>query len=391
MGEMRGSKLISAVPHTTITQNEKRMEPLQLAVRQPSADEMSQSGWGGAASPRSVAVAAAVQLPVVSHSVSARERVLASLGMPIQNKALTERDFARASKRWQETGLSVHRTRDRARTADMAFSPRWFRRSVSRRVEILIHVTPRPRMLDRAQAASELRQRTDAGLFGKAGLVPLPPSGRPGARALPGTPGTPGARGRRSLRPLPPLPGETPNRANDRLRLKLSKAAHRANMVMEIGGVDRVDSGRVGEQLGKKLEMRRLKEVWASVDADGSGLLHRGEVRQLFKSMGKSVNDRDFERAMNQARGNLHLAGQRPHFPVHVRVECTDHWIWDCAGVYRSTKMVRTRSTSTSLRRGGRRRWRRTASSNRAPSCSRICARPESCRASCPSFVCGDV
>ena len=62
----------------------------------------------------------------------------------------------------------------------------------------------------------------------------------------------------------------------------------------------RTDTAREVEQLGKKIELRRLRDVWRQVDADGSGTLDRGEVRQIFALMGKTVSEKEFGKAMRQ-------------------------------------------------------------------------------------------
>ena len=67
-----------------------------------------------------------------------------------------------------------------------------------------------------------------------------------------------------------------------------------------MGPGGRIDTGRKGEDLGKRMEMKRLQQVWKRVDADGSGTLDHGEVKAIFVEMGKTLSQREFMRAVDQ-------------------------------------------------------------------------------------------
>jgi Ca2+-binding EF-hand superfamily protein len=62
----------------------------------------------------------------------------------------------------------------------------------------------------------------------------------------------------------------------------------------------RIDTGRKGEDLGKRMELRRLQQIWKRVDSDGSGTLDHDEVKAIFREMGKNLSQREFMRAIDQ-------------------------------------------------------------------------------------------
>ena len=47
-------------------------------------------------------------------------------------------------------------------------------------------------------------------------------------------------------------------------------------------------------------EEEKLQAVWMKVDADGSGLLDEGEVRQVMIDMGKEFSDEEFAEVMKE-------------------------------------------------------------------------------------------
>ena len=51
-----------------------------------------------------------------------------------------------------------------------------------------------------------------------------------------------------------------------------------------------------GQGTGQRL---RLAAVWSAADVDGSGSLHRREVRQVMAQMGKQLGDEEFDSAMD--------------------------------------------------------------------------------------------
>eukprot|EP01043_Picozoa_sp_COSAG02_P037616 COSAG02_NODE_2837_length_7921_cov_9.013552_2_plen_816_part_00 len=95
-------------------------------------------------------------------------------------------------------------------------------------------------------------------------------------------------RSRNGTRPAPP--------AYRKQQQKIPKTKVRQQLTA--GG--RIDTGRKGEDLGKKMELKRLQRVWKRVDADGSGTLDHDEVRAIFVEMGKTLSNREFLRAMDQ-------------------------------------------------------------------------------------------
>lgn len=95
-------------------------------------------------------------------------------------------------------------------------------------------------------------------------------------------------RSRNSARPAPP--------ANRTRQQKTPREKVRQQLTA--GG--RIDTGRKGEDLAKKMELKRLQRVWKQVDADGSGTLDHDEVRTIFAEMGKTLSNREFMRAMDQ-------------------------------------------------------------------------------------------
>ena len=227
-----------------------------------------------------------------------REKVLAELGISVlpPNRALTDRDFERAKRRWNPKlgPSSAQMVRNRARTADAVFRARGFgSQRPPQRVEVLIHY-PSPPAQD-AAATGDGPDGTDSRPLPR---IPGPGLGGRGAGAGAGVNGmTPLPA---LLKPKIPVMGMEPG---SMLRARLQRAAKSTAMVLAVGPRS-TNSNRQGEQLGKKLELRRLKEVWASVDEDGSGTLDRGELRKIFKAMGKNFSDREFDRAMNQIDGD---------------------------------------------------------------------------------------
>ena len=96
-------------------------------------------------------------------------------------------------------------------------------------------------------------------------------------------------RARNSTRPAPP-PAH---------RKQVDKAPEKkVRQQLTAGG--RIDTGRKGEDISKKMEMKRLQRVWKQVDSDGSGTLDHDEVRAIFVEMGKTLSNREFLRAMDQ-------------------------------------------------------------------------------------------
>lgn len=69
-------------------------------------------------------------------------------------------------------------------------------------------------------------------------------------------------------------------------------------------GKGRIDTGRKGEELGQRMLLQRLAEVWATVDADNSGTLDTSEVKSVLQLMGQELSSREFMRAMDQMDGD---------------------------------------------------------------------------------------
>ena len=88
------------------------------------------------------------------------------------------------------------------------------------------------------------------------------------------------------------------NRARE-MRRRMQCAVKKVEHSLVMFG-QRTDTAREVEQLGKKIELRRLRDVWRQVDADSSGQLDRGELREVFKLMGKEVTEKDFDNVMKQ-------------------------------------------------------------------------------------------
>ena len=50
----------------------------------------------------------------------------------------------------------------------------------------------------------------------------------------------------------------------------------------------------------KKAEQKKLRQIWKKVDADGSGELDWDELREVFKMMGREMNDKEMDKALNE-------------------------------------------------------------------------------------------
>ena len=100
--------------------------------------------------------------------------------------------------------------------------------------------------------------------------------------------------------PLRPRARNIARSAPPQAHRKQPEKAPEKKVRQQLTAAGRIDTGRKGEDISKKMEMKRLQRVWKKVDSDGSGTLDHDEVRAIFVEMGKTLSNREFLRAMDQ-------------------------------------------------------------------------------------------